>query len=230
MELIDIIIILVLISFSIIGFNRGVFQSVISFLGFIVVIFAAYAFKNILGDILVLNLPFVNFSGTLSGLTSLNVIMYQAISFIIILAIFGIIYKLLITISGVFEKLLRFTVILGIPSKLLGLLFGLLEGYVIIYLALFFLNQPFLKIIGVENSKYVPMILNDTPIISSYAEKSLNAFNEIKNVINMEDNEEKNLKLAEIILKDKVISKKTMQKLVDDNKLRIGGLQEVLDN
>lgn len=229
MEIVDVIIILLLILFALVGLNRGVFKSLVTFLGFIIVIFAAYTFKNYLGDILVLNLPFIEFPESLGGASTLNIIMYQTIAFVIMLMIFGLIYKFLLTISGILEKFLKATIILGIPSKILGMIFGFLEGYVIIYLGLFFLTQPFLNLDFINNSKYVPKILNDTPVISSYATGSLRVFNEIKNLYNIENKEKVDLELAKVILREKVISSDVMQKLVDTNKIVIDGLQEVID-
>ena len=158
MVLVDYAIIVALIIFAIIGFKRGVFKSLVAFLGFIIIIFLAYALKNIFGDIFVLNLPFIKFGNFLGGAVTLNIVMYQSLAFIIILIILSLIYRFFITITGIFEKLLKITIILGIPSKLLGMVVGFLEGYVIIYLVLFFLNQPFLRVEYLDKSKYVPII------------------------------------------------------------------------
>lgn len=228
MELADIIIAVLLILFAIVGFNRGVFKSLVTFLGFIIAIFAAYAFKNYLGDILVLNLPFISLS-SFGEISTLNIIMYQAIAFVIMLMIFGLIYKFLIVITGILEKLLNATIILGIPSKILGMIFGFLEGYVIIYLVLFFLTQPFLDFKLLDNSKYVPKILNETPIVSSYATNSLRVFNEVRDLLNIEDKEKADQELARVILKEKVISAEVMQELVDSNKISIDGIQEIIN-
>ena len=45
--------------------------------------------------------------------------------------------------------------ILGIPSKILGLVVGLLEGYIIVYLVFFFIAQPYIKMDILNNSNYV---------------------------------------------------------------------------
>ena len=229
MELIDYAIIVILIIFAIIGFKRGVFKSLVSFLGFVIIIFLAYVLKNFLGDIFVLNLPFIKFGNFLGGAATLNIVMYQALAFVIILIILELIYRFLITITGVFEKLLKFTVILGIPSKLLGMVVGFLEGYVIIYLALFFLNQPFLKVEFINDSKYVPIILNNSPVISSFADSSLKVVNEIRDITKIQNKEEIDVQLTDLLLKRKVVSPEVMQKLVDKKKIDVEGIQNIIN-
>lgn len=230
MKLYDIIIVCFLILFGLIGLKRGIFKSFISFVGFILVIVIAYIMKNIVGDFLVLNLPFINFNGFLGGASTLNIIMYQAIAFLLMLIILGLVYKILVTISGIFEKLLKLTIILSIPSKILGLVFGVLEGYVILYLVIFFLHQPFFKFDIYNESNYAEKILEKTPLLSSFAENSLGIINEIKDLTEIKDNEKLDLQIANLILKDKVTSKEVMQKLVDKGKIKIEGIEELLNN
>ena len=228
MSIIDILIVVVLIAFGIIGFNRGVFKSLIVFLGFIAVIFLAYMFKNYIGDFFVLNLPFIDFGKSFAGVSSINIIMYQSLAFIIMLAIFGLVYRFLVTISGIFEKVLKLTIILGIPSKLLGMFFGILEGIIVVYLSLFVLSQPFLKLTGIEDSKYTKIILNNTPIVSNYAESGLRLAREIQELSKIEDSNEKDLRISELILKENVTSPEKMKKLVKMGKLEIEGIDDVI--
>ena len=49
--------------------------------------------------------------------------------------------QIVIKITGGIEKILDFTIILGIPSKLLGALFGFLESYLFVFIALFLLSM-----------------------------------------------------------------------------------------
>ena len=230
MKLYDIIIICFLILFALIGFKRGFFKSLISFAGFILVIVLAYMFKNIVGDFFVLNLPFINFKGILGGASTLNIILYQTIAFLLMLIIFGLVYKIIVTITGIFEKILKLTIVLGIPSKILGLLFGLLEGYVILYLVIFFIHQPFISFDIYNESDYAKKILENSPVISDFADQSLTIVNEIRELTEIKDNNELDLQIANLILKDKITSKDVMQKLVDNGKININGIEEVLNN
>lgn len=230
MGIVDIIILVVIVSFAIIGFKRGVFQSLVTVVGFIAIIYLAYLFKNILGDFLVLHLPFTKYTFIPGGSYVLNVITYESIGFILILAVLGIVYKILLVISGIFEKLLKITIILGIPSKILGLILGAIEGYVIVYLILFFITQPYIRLDILNNSKYAEVILKDTPVLSNFAESTFVIINEIDETIKNGNSDSFDLKLTDLILKRKITSADVMQKLVDDKKVVVPGIEEIINN
>ena len=228
MSLVDIFILVILVSFAVIGFMRGVFKSLVAFVGFLIIIVVAYLFKNILGDILITNLPFFKFNIG-GGSVVMNIILYQSIAFIVILIILGIVYRILLTVTGIFEKILRITIILGIPSKLLGLVVGTLEGFIIVYLALFFLTQPYIKMDILNESKYAGPILKHTPILSSFAESTVTVINEVNDTMNAKDDSDFDLKLTELILKNKVADANLLQKLIDSKKIEVEGIQEVVN-
>lgn len=229
MSIVDIFILAVLVSFAIIGFRRGVISSLVAFVGFILVVCLSYLFKDILGNFLVLNLPFIDFSIVAGGSVVLNIVMYQMIAFIILLIIFGIIYKILLAITGFVEKILKITIILGIPSKILGLVVGLLEGYIIVYLLLFFAVQPYVSIGILDSSKYASTILNQTPILSDFSEKTLVIINEVHDTIKNKDDDDFDLKLTDLILKEKVASPELIQELVDSQKIKVDGIEKVIN-
>ncbi len=227
MEIVDILIIVFILAFAIVGFKRGVVQSLVAVVGFLAVIYLAYLLKNILGDFLVLNSPFTHYTFVPGGSYVLNVVTYEAIGFLAVLIVLGIIYKIVLTISGIFEKLLKITIILGIPSKILGLVVGAIEGLVIVYFILFTLTQPFIRVNLLENSKYAETILKKTPLLSNFAEDTFVIIDEINETVNTEDDFD--LKLTDIILKRNITSPDVMQKLIDKKKLAVVGLQEVVD-
>ena len=107
MEIVDIIILVIILAFAIVGFKRGVFQSLVAIVGFFAVIYLAYLFKNILGDFFVLNLPFTKYTFIPGGSYVLNIITYESIAFIFTLIVLGLVYKILLVASGLFEKLLK---------------------------------------------------------------------------------------------------------------------------
>ena len=229
MGIIDIIIIGVLAAFALLGFKRGVFQSLVAFVGFLAVIAISYWLKNYLGDFLVLNLPFSNYTFIPGGSVVLNVITYQSIAFIIMLVILGLAYKILLIVTGIFEKLLKITIILGIPSKLLGLVFGVLEGFVVVYMVLFFLSQPYMRIDILESSNFAKTILKDTPILSGFANDTFEIVNEINDTFKNNGDDNFDIKLTDLILNRNITSVDVMQKLVDDKKIEVEGIQEVID-
>jgi len=228
MKIYDIAILIILILFALKGFKDGFFKTIVSFVGFLIITILAYNLKNIVGDFLVLNFPFFQFNTFFGGASVLNIILYQGIAFVLMFMILEIIYRIVLSITGIIEKVLKLTIILGIPSKILGLVFGFLEGYIIVYLVLFFLAQPFVTFNIKDNSNWMNPILVKTPILSKYGEKGLEVFNELKELSNIDNTNELDLKMADIVLKEKVISKKTFKTLIDKEKIIIDGIDDVI--
>ena len=229
MSIIDIIIIVILLAFAIIGFKRGVLQSLVSFIGFIIVIYLAYLLKNYLGDIFVLDLPFFDFKIGSTTSVVMNVIMYQTLAFAIMAIVFGLVYKFLLYLSGIVEKIFRLTIILGIPSKILGLIVGLLEGYIITYLVLFFIAQPYIKMDILDDSKYANTILTKTPVISNFASDTLDIINEVKDTVKNNDTNDFDLKLSELVIKHNVTSPEVMEKLDKIKKISVSGIDQIIN-
>ena len=229
MKIYDVAILVILILFALKGFKDGFFKTIVSFAGFIIITVLAYILKDIVGDFLLLHFPFFHFNTFFGGASVLNIILYQGIAFFIMFLILEIVYKIILSLTGILEKILKLTVILSIPSKILGLVFGLLEGYIVVYLILFFLAQPFVSLDIRENSNWMTPIIEKTPILATYGNKGLEVFNELKDLSNIEDSNELDYRMAEIVLKEKVISKETFKKLVEDKKIIINGIDEVLD-
>ena len=146
MVIADAVIIGLMIFFGISGLKNGFFKQTVLTIGTILVFVLSYYFKDYLANFFSYNLPFFDFPGTFQGLEVVNIILYQMLAFLILVV--------LLKITGVFEKILKFTIILGIPSKILGFILGLVEGYVVIFVALFFLSQPAVNIPLLNESKY----------------------------------------------------------------------------
>jgi len=229
LNIIDLIILIFIISYGLLGFKRGVFKQTIIFIGTILVFIISYKFKNIIGDFLVLNFPFFNFDNLFNGANTLNIILYQALGFLFVSVILTIIFKIIVAITGIFEKILRFTIILGIPSKILGLIVGLIEGYIIAFAILFILYQPIFNLNTLNNSKYASIILNKSPILSKVAEDSLETVEEIYKLTDIEDSNKLNIEIVDIMLEKDVVDVNVIEKLLNKNKLQINDIDTVLD-
>ena len=229
MNIIDIIILVIIVAFAIIGFKRGVFQSLVAIVGFIAVIYLSYLLKNYLGDFFVLNLPFSNYTFIPGGSLVFNVVTYESIAFIVMLIVFSLLYKIALALSGVFEKLLKITIILGVPSKILGLIIGAIEGYIIVYLALFFVVQPYIRLSLVDESKYAETILTKTPVLSKFVEDTYVIIDEIDETVKNGNMDNFDVKLTDLILKRKITSVDVMQKLIDNKKIGYEGIQDVVN-
>ena len=83
MNIVDVIIILFLGLGAVTGFVRGFFKQTVMFVGTILVVVLAFLLKNPLSMILYENLPFFQ----MGGLTALNILLYEALAFIICIAI-----------------------------------------------------------------------------------------------------------------------------------------------
>ena len=229
MNWLDILIIIIILFSGVLGFKRGVFKELVLFLGIILVFVLSYTLKNYIGDFLVLNFPFMKFSNFLNGASALNIIFYQSIAFIIVAVILYVIYEIIVSITGIFEKILRFTIILGIPSKILGFFVGLIKGIIIVYILLFFITQPAFNLKFTKDSKYADTILTKTPILNTITDDTLEFVDEIYKIIDIEDENEINLQIVELILKNKITSVEVIEKLVDKDKLEIRDIDVILN-
>lgn len=232
MNIVDVVIILVLLMGAVIGFKRGLTGSLVNFLGFIIVIAVAYLLKNPVSALMYKFLPFFSFGGVIKGVTVLNIALYELIAFLLVASVLMAILKLVIFASSLFERLLAFTIILGIPSKLLGMVIGIVQHFMIVFIVLYLLNLPFFNIDILNQSKYKDKILNSTPILSNLVGDTLDVvyeFADLKDkyeVIN--DPNQFNLETLDLFLKHKVITPDAVKGLIESNKLQINGADEVL--
>ncbi len=233
MEIVDIIILIIILFGAVIGFKRGFTRSLVSALGFIVIAILAFFLKNPLSVLLYENLPFFKFGGILKGVTVLNIALYELLAFVIVLAILGVALKILMVATSVFEKLLKMTIILGIPSKIMGAVVGAVEAFVIVFIALYVLSLPIFNISFVENSKWKNQILNNTPVLSAFSKKTMGVVNEFAGIKEKyEDNnknaEEFNKEVLDLFLKYDVVKVSSIDKLVEKGKLQINNIEEIL--
>lgn len=232
MNLIDVIVILIILAGAVVGYKSGFTKQIISFFGFIIVIILSYLLKNYISEFMYQYFPFFDFGGVFKGVTVLNILIYEVIAFFIVFSILMIVFKLVLFISKIFETLLKFTIVLGIPSKLLGALVGMVEYYIIAFFALYILTLPIFAIEGMENSKFKDPILKNTLVLSHYTKDGLQVyeeFNELKDKYEVEQNvDEFNLEALDLFLKYKVITKDSVSKLVESKKLNIPNVDTVL--
>lgn len=233
MNIIDIIIILFLILGAYIGFKQGFTKSLVSFLGILFVAIIAYFLKNPVSEFLMSFCPFFNFGGIIKGVTVLNIAVYEIIAFILVFSILMIALKVLLLATGILETILKFTIILGIPSKILGSIVGIVKHYVIIFFVLYFLSMPnFVDVEFIKNSNYREPILRNTPLLSNVAESTLKVLDEFKGLsdkyTDIENSNEFNLETLDLFLKYKVVTVDTVKKLENNGKIDIKGMDRVI--
>lgn len=232
MQIIDIFIILIILSFGATGLKNGFFKQTVLTIGTILVFVLSYKFKDYIANFLSYHLPFFNFAGPFEGLTTINIILYQMVSFILVFLLLTSVLVVLLKVTGVFEKILKFTIVLGIPSKILGFIVGLIEGYVVVFIALFFLSQPAVNIDIINDSKLKPVILNSSPVLSNVVRNTNETVKElyvlVKDYAVTENKDSFNKNSIDIMLKNKVITVEYVEELIERDKLDIS-INSVLD-
>ena len=228
MNYVDIIIILFIICGGIIGFSRGVVKQAVMTIGMILVVVLAFLLKNPLSTFLYSRLPFLIF-GILDEYAVMNILVYEFISFLLLFCLLSIVFFLLIKVSNIIEKFFKATVILAIPSKILGFVLGAIEYFFITFVVLFVLSGPiiwsedFHQIKAVSNSKIGGYILKNTPIISYYTKNTIKSIEEIVDLYKTKDKysvKKFNCKAIKILKKDKIVSEESIDYLESHGKIK----------
>ena len=222
--LIDIIILLFILLGAVIGFKEGVIKKTASIVGLLLVIILSFVLKNYLSSFFYENLPFFNLWGVFKGIQVINIVFYEMVAFLIIASVLSVIYNIILGITGLIEKILKATIILSIPSKLLGIVVGALEAYIWVYLALFVLTLPVFNIKPIYESKTSMFIITKTPILSKYTGKTLDIYNDLYSIIDNRENksnETVNKEAMELMLKYEIITPESAHKLIDKNKVDV---------
>ena len=224
LNIVDAIIILIILLGGVIGFKEGIIKKLTSVIGLILVVILSFTLKNYLSVIFYENLPFFDLWGAFKGIQVLNIIFYEMLAFLIIASVLTLVYRLLLGVSGLIEKILKATIILSIPSKILGFFAGLLENYIWVYLFLFVLTLPVINIKEIRESNLATSILEKTPILSKYTNKTLAIYNDLYNIIDNKENktnEQVNESAMDLMLKYEIITPSSARKLIVKNKVSV---------
>ena len=182
-DIIDAVIILFILLGGVIGFKEGVIKKLTSVIGLILVVVIAFILKNKLSIYFYENLPFFDLWGVFKGIQILNVIFYEMVAFLVIASILMLVYKLLLGVTGLIEKVLKATVILSVPSKILGFIVGLIEAYIWAYIILFILTLPMINLKEIYNSKVANYVMEKTPYLSKYTSKTKEIYMNLYDII-----------------------------------------------
>lgn len=223
MNVLDILIIIFILFGAVLGFKRGFTKELVETIGFIVVVVLAYFLKNPVSVIMYEYLPFFKF-GLLKNIEILNILIYEALAFLLCLAVLFLVLRALLVVTSVFEKILNATIILGIPSKLAGAVVGIIYHYIFVFIVVYILSLVFYDFSFFNDSKYKDKILNNTPILSNFADKSVNVvhdFMELKDKYSDKtiSEDEFNYQAIELFLKYDVITPESLRKLIDSGKI-----------
>ena len=223
-DAIDLIIIILFLIGGIVGFKEGVIKKLTSFIGIFLVVIIAFVLKNKLSIYFYENLPFFDLGGIFKGIQILNVLFYEVVAFVIIASLLLLVYNVLLMLTGLVEKILKATVILSIPSKLLGILVGVVETYVWVYIILFILTLPVINMKEIYSSKMANFMLTNTPILSKYTVKTVKIYDDVYNLVDKKGDKtskELNEETMDLMLKYDIITPESADKLIKTNKVTV---------
>lgn len=214
---IDLLIIIFLLLGALIGMKRGFTKQLVTLVGFIAVLVISFLLKGYIANLFYDICPFFKFD----GLTSLNILLYEALSMLILIAFLSALWRLLLMLTSAFEKFLNFTIILGIPSKILGAILGIVEHIAITFIVLYVASVNFNFS---ETSKLSEVILTKTPLLSSVCDDTIELFDDINDLRKKSEdvkNSELNLEIIKLIIEKDVVSEEKITELINNGKLKI---------
>lgn len=227
MNIIDAAIIVLFMVGFLIGFGRGAIKQAVTLIGFILVLILSYLFKGYVANFCFRRFPFIDFK-YFGAVSVVNIIFYEVISFLITLSVLILVLKIIVGISGIIEKILKATIILGAVSKIIGGILGIIEMYFIIFVLLFFFSQPFMRVTGVENSQLGDSILNNTPILTNKVKGYVVVAHDIYNMKDELFDKDFEYNSIEKLLKYKVVDAKSLKILKSRGKLKFDGLDKLI--
>ena len=233
MTIVDAIVILFLLLGAVLGFKKGAIRSLVGLVGTIAVVVIAYYLKNPVADLLYNFVPFFDFSGSAQGLVTLNILVYESIAYVLVFVILYGLLSLILRLTGIIEKFLTMTIILGIPSKIIGAVLGFLEAVVFSFIILFVLLQFNGSHAFIKESTVAMSILDKTPLIGVMVSDTYDAIVEISDLQekyqDSASKDEYNAEILGIMLRYNVVTPDTTRKLIDNGKLDFAGADAVLN-
>ena len=234
MTIVDSILILFLLLGAVLGFKKGAIKSLVALIGTVLLVVVSYYLKNPVAELLLDCCPFLKLGGAWTGLVTLNILLYEAIAYILVFVVLSSILSLLIKVSGILETVLKMTIILGIPSKIIGAVLGFLEALVFSFIILFVLLQFNATNKMISESSMATSIIDKTPIIGHMVNdtyKAIQDINKLQDKYKNDNNKDAyNAEILTIMLKYKVVTPEVTQKLIVDKKLNFAGVQNILDS
>lgn len=222
-NIVDLIIIIFILLGFVGGYEKGLIKQAVSTVGSILCVVLAFLLKNNLSIVLYKKLPFFTV-GILKNYSSLNILVYELISFLILLIIFSIILAIIIKISGVVEKLVEGTIILKAPSKILGGVLGMIDCYIAVFIILIIFSLPILQFGFVEEvnkSTLRNFILKNTLVLSNLSEPLVKTIDEVYELTDIKKlgTEEFNCRSIKIFKKNNIINDENIEYLIENKKI-----------
>lgn len=231
MNIVDYIIIIILSLSLLKGFKDGLLPTVVNFIGTFLVFIIAFYVKQPVSIFLYENLPFLSFGGIFKGVIAVNILFYEAIAYGLTITLLGIVFGIVKRFAKGLNKLFSITLFLNLPSKIIGALIGLMEGILYCFILLFIASVVNTTTKYVNESKYSSIILNKIPIINNVTGNLISSGEEVYETVlkNENDTNKANLETIDILMKYDILSYESANKLVNDKKLRINGVESIIE-
>lgn len=231
MNIVDYIIIIILVLCAFKGFKQGMLPSIVNFVGTFLVFIIAFYVKQPISTLMYENLPFLDFAGIFKGIIGVNILFYEVIAYGLTIVLLAIIFGIVKRISLVFNKILNATIVLTLPNKIIGAIIGIFEGVLFSFILLCVASNVNTTTKYVNESKYSGIILNNIPILNSVTSSLTDSSKEIYDTIinNENDKNKANLETIDILMKHNILSYESATKLVNDKKLNIDGVNQVIE-
>ena len=230
--IVDIILIGFIVLGVLAGLKRGLIRSAVSIVGLFAVIILSFSFRVPLANWLIDKMPFFNFGGDLLGLTTINILIYHILSFVVVFVVLYCILNVILSITKFIDTLLKLTVIWIIPSKIGGAILGFLESIAYLYIILFILTSFNVTNNFIKDSTVSNLILDHTPVLKTYMggvkDATRNTYNAINDYLKNKDMSAKdvNIMILQYEVEGGLISKEKVNELIETGKLRnLDGVQ-----
>ena len=233
MNVLDIIIVFIFLLGMIAGYKTGFLKGIISLVGISVILFVAFLFRSNLAGILLKICPFFTFNGIYKGISSLNILIYEGIAFMAIFIFLLGFLAIILSITGLIQKLIDISIVLTLPSKILSIIVGAINALVITFVMLFVLLNinPTRKY--VYNSYISKVIMERTVILSKVTTNNYLAYEEINDVVKecQKDKDKKkcNTDVANTMIKYDIVSKNEVEELIIIRKLKGIDRKDLID-
>ena len=231
MNIVDYIIILVLLLNALKGFKDGLLPSIVNLVGEFLIFIVAFYIKEPISIYLYENLPFLSFGGIFKGVVAVNILFYEGIAYFISIIGLSVIFAILKKVTKIVEKIIKLTIFLNLPSKICGGIVGALNGILICFLLLYVASIVNRTAPYVNESKYGSIVLTKIPIINNIASDFVNSVDEVYDTIlnNKNDTNKANLDSVDILMKYDILSYESANKLIEDKKLNINGVENIVN-
>lgn len=230
--LVNIAIILFIILCVVSGWKQGFLESSVRFIGTILAIILAYILKTPLASFMYSRLPFFKLGGIFQGVTTINILIYDIIAFIIVLSALLIILKVIARLTGLVDKVLSFIFLFGIPNKILGAIVGFIQSLILIYFA--FSGVKFVaSICGFSMQPTLADDIMQIPVLKATFGKTMDSFDEINslatNYKSINSKDEYNYESLKILMEKNIISCDTIKYMKENGKLDIENIDTLLN-